>query len=132
MIYGIGTDIVNIERITALYKKDPHRLVQRILGQSEQKIIAQIKLESKKVEYLAKRFAGKEAVSKALGTGIAHGLNFADIEILNNDEGQPYVKINQSAAVSKKIQDSQIQISLSDDAPFAVAFVVIERYSQPR
>lgn len=127
MIYGIGTDIVNIERIAALYKKDKERLLRKILSETEQEIIAKIKLESQQIGYLAKRFAGKEAVAKALGTGIAGGLNFSDIEILNNDKGQPYVNINNNLATRQKIISEQIKISLSDDSPFAVAFVVIER-----
>ena len=127
MIYGIGTDIVNIDRIAKIYQKDRERFIRKILSESEQSIISKIKLESRQIEYLAKRFAGKEAVSKALGTGIADGLSFADIEILNNDKGQPYVRINNEDILSDEIKQSQIKISLSDDAPFAVAFVVIER-----
>ena len=127
MIYGIGTDIVNIDRIAKIYQKDRERFIRKILSESEQSIISKIKLESRQIEYLAKRFAGKEAVSKALGTGIADGLSFADIEILNNDKGQPYVRINNEDILSDEIKQSQIKISLSDDAPFAVTFVVIER-----
>lgn len=126
MIVGIGTDIVNIDRIAKIYKKDSKRFVEKFLSKSEQEALAKINLESKQIEYLAKRFAGKEAVSKAIGSGIADGLNFADIEILNKDSGQPYVIINSKAQISKKIESSQIQISLSDDYPFAVAFVIIE------
>lgn len=127
MIYGIGTDIVNIERIVALYKKDKDRFLLKILSEAEREMLSKIKLESQQIGYLAKRFAGKEAVSKALGTGIADGLNFSDIEILNNDKGQPYVNINNNILTDKEITSEQIKISLSDDAPFAVAFVVIER-----
>lgn len=127
MIYGIGTDIVNIDRIAKIYQKDKERFIRKILSESEQSIISKIKLESKQIEYLAKRFAGKEAVSKALGTGIADGLSFADIEILNNDKGQPYVRINNEDILDDEIKQSQIKISLSDDTPFAVAFVIIER-----
>lgn len=121
MISGIGTDIVHIKRIEALLTKYGDRFVNRILSKSE---IVQFRIKNS-VLYLARRFAGKEAFFKAIGTGIGKPLRFSDITISNDDLGKPEIKIEdvEKGKLIKKY--SNIHISLSDDYPVAIAFVVV-------
>lgn len=120
MIYGIGTDIVNILRIEKIFNKDPSSLISRILSHKEQQVLDGITDNARKVSYLAKRFAGKEALSKALGSGIGKDIAFKDISILNDSNGKPFMQLDRVLEEQVKID-----ISLSDDYPFALAFVVI-------
>lgn len=122
MIKGIGTDIVNIERIESTYAKEPEKFVARLLSAGEQERFYQLPPKSK-MGYLAKRFAAKEAVAKALGTGIGEEISFNEIEILNDSSGRPFVTLLNAAGADTDA--SKIMISLTDDKPFAVAFVVI-------
>ena len=122
MIFGVGTDIVQIPRIEGLIDKYDDAFKNKILHEAELLLLQKLPL-NKHASFLAKRFAAKEAVSKALGKGIGRGLKFQDIIVLNNEFGTPYVVIN-----SKNPQDmgkQQIFLSLSDDYPVAIAFVVI-------
>lgn len=140
MIIGIGTDIVQIPRIEHIVNKYGILFQTRILSLKELEQFNQLP-ESKKMRYLAKRFAAKEAVSKALGTGIADGLKFRDIGIYNDEAGKPYVEINplmvelinrnrQKNGQSREakgisVANLVIHLSISDDYPVAVAFAVI-------
>ena len=123
-IIGIGTDIVNIDRINSVFQKYGDNFLKKNFH--EQEILNFNKLpEDKKIGYLAKRFAAKEAVAKAFGFGIGSALAFRDVAILNDGSGRPYVDIKKT-----KIPDFDkynFQISMSDDDPFAVAFVIISR-----
>ena len=125
-IFGIGTDIVNISRIEKLIKKDGIKFKKRIFTLKEIKY-CQIKKNS--VSYFAKRYAAKEALSKALGTGIRNGINFKDIEIINDTLGKPKINLKGSTAsfLKKKIKKKKyfIYLSLSDDKPWAQATVLI-------
>lgn len=141
MIIGIGTDIVQIPRIEHIVNKYGSLFQTRILAFKELEQFHQLP-EAKKVRYLAKRFAAKEAVSKALGTGIADGLQFRDICIYNDEAGKPYVEINPFIVelISKNRQKNDpsykemkglnafkpmIHLSISDDYPVAIAFAVV-------
>jgi holo-[acyl-carrier protein] synthase len=121
-VIGIGTDIVNIERIERIFEKFGQSFVDKNFHELEIKQFNLLKKESK-CAYLAKRFAGKEAVAKALGEGVGKNLSFKDIAIINDELGAPKVMI--SAVVYPGIDKYKFHISLSDDYPFAVAFVVI-------
>lgn len=114
-ILGIGTDVVQIPRIEAIFNKYGQKFVAKILSSAEQ--------ESGNItsSYLAKRFAGKEAVAKALGFGIGKSLRFNEISIINNIYGKPEVVITKYDIM----KDIKIDISLSDDYPIALAFVII-------
>ncbi len=126
MILGIGTDIISIERIENLLKEFGDKFVNRIL--SEEEIAIYNGKKSNKINYLAKRFAGKEAFSKAYGTGIGSEISFKDISILNDEKGKPYIKIIEKSNISKFFSDKKIYVSLSDDkiSNTALAFCVIE------
>lgn len=128
MIYGIGTDVV---QVTRLEKSTDflNRFIKRTLTVEEEQIMERRALSSTKLRalFVAKRFAGKEAVVKALGTGFRDGLFLSDIEITNDSFGRPIVKLKGGALnVAKKQGIKTIHISLSDDYPMATAFAVAE------
>ena len=124
-IFGIGTDIVNIKRMEKSIKKY-NKFKNKIFSEKEIKYC-----ESKKnpSSYYAKRYAAKEAFSKALGTGIRSGINFKNIEVSNNSQGKPSIllKGNVSNFLKKKVKNKKyyIYLSLSDDKPWAQATVII-------
>ncbi len=124
MIKGIGTDIVEIDRIKSAIERLGDKFVQRILTVNEQQIFQE---HHQPIAYLAKRFAAKEAVAKALGTGIAKGVGFQQIETFNEASGEPKVRLMDSAL---ELQSSKgvthIHLSLSDEQRYAVAYVVLE------
>lgn len=124
MIVGIGTDIVEIKRITKLLSKRKKSFVERILSSSEmQEYDAQMHPE----KYLAKRWAAKEAVSKALGTGITQGVAFTDITVGHLESGQPVIMLEgKTAEISNQKNISRWSISISDEKQHAIAFVVAE------
>ena len=124
IIYGIGTDIVSIDRIkNPLKNKD---FLKRIYNKKE--ITKCTNINSSK-NCFAKRFAAKEAFSKALGTGISKGINFNEIVILNKKSGKPYISIvgNTKKIFNKKFKGKKpkVSLSLSDESKYAVAFVTI-------
>ena len=129
MIFGIGTDILEISRIDKILKKYNQTFVGRIFGTNEIKIIEN---KSKNISlFLGKRFAAKEAVWKALSPKRGDGLVFKEIEILNNLNGKPYLFF--SGRTQKYIMNKEIElnkklifnISISDEPPYVLAFVVI-------
>ena len=123
-IYGIGTDIVSIERIRKSLKNK--NFYKRVFNEKE---IAKCKRTINICNCYAKRFAAKEAFSKAIGTGISRGINFDEIIVYNIKSGKPTIKLlgNTKKIVNKILNKKKISIflSLSDDKPFAVATVVI-------
>ena len=123
-IFGIGTDIANINRLKKSLKNK--RFINKIFNTNE---IKKCNANINKANCFAKRFAAKEAFSKALGTGISKGLNFNEIIVHNIKSGKPSIKLlgNTKKIVHKIVKKSKFNIflSLSDDKPFAVATVVI-------
>ena len=123
-IFGIGTDIVSVDRIKNSLKNK--KIVGRIFNEKE---ILKCKKNNNSVNCYAKRFAAKEAFSKALGTGISNGINFNEIVVLNKKSGKPYISIiGQTKKILKKKfkrKKSKISLSLSDEKKYAVAFVTI-------
>jgi holo-[acyl-carrier protein] synthase len=123
-IVGIGTDIVEIERIREQRERLGDRLARRVLTESE--LITY--LQSKQPErFLAKRFAAKEAAAKALGTGIGRGVSFQHIHIDNDDNGAPLIRFTDGAlARLEQLTGSRGFISIADEKHYAVATVVLE------
>ena len=123
-IYGIGTDVVNINRIKNSLKNK--NFISRLFNKNE---IKKCNDQINKANCYAKRFAAKEAFSKAIGTGISKGINFDEIIVYNIKSGKPGIRLlgNTKKKVNKIINKKKINIflSLSDDKPFAVATVVI-------
>jgi len=123
-IYGIGTDIANINRIKKSLKNK--NFINRLFSKNE---VKRCNNQINKANCYAKRFAAKEAFSKAIGTGIAKGINFNEIIVHNIKSGKPNIKLlgNTKKTVNKILNKKKFNIflSLSDDKPFAVATVVI-------
>jgi len=125
-IFGIGTDIVNIKRIEKTILKKGDLFKKKIFSKNEIKYCEKKKKPS---SFYAKRYAAKEALSKALGTGIRKDVTFQNIEILNDKYGKPSIilKAETKSFLKKKIKAKQysIHLSLSDDEPWAHATVII-------
>jgi holo-[acyl-carrier protein] synthase len=123
-IYGIGTDIVSVDRIKKSLKNND--FISRIFSKQE---ITKCKKLSNLNNCYAKRFAAKEAFSKALGTGISKGIKFNEIIILNEKNGKPFIKVvGDTKKIIEKIfkkKKSSISLTLSDEKKYAVAFVTI-------
>lgn len=125
-VIGLGTDIVNINRIKKIYSKYGNQFLNKILTESEKK--SEKKLSRfNNVSTIAKRFAAKEAISKAIGYGFSNGIHFKDIEIYNDESGKPYANLNGKAKtiVNKISKKYNIFLTLSDDKPWAVATALI-------
>ena len=123
MVMGVGTDIVEIARIDDATSRQGLKFVQRILCANE---FEQYQSKSNSSAFLAKRFAAKEAIAKALGTGIGNGVSFQDIEIHNNAKGAPQVKVTRGAAkVLTEMGASKVLLSLSDEKEYALAYAVL-------
>ena len=123
-IFGIGTDIIKTSRIKKIIKKK--LFLKRLFNELE---ITKCSNTKNYINCYAKRFAAKEAFSKALGTGISKGINFNEIIILNKKSGKPYISIigQTKKTLNKKFKrkKSIISLSLSDEKKYAVAFVTI-------
>ena len=125
-IFGIGTDIVNIKRMEKSIKRNGVVFKNKIFSKNE---INYCEKKKNPFPFYAKRFAAKEALSKALGTGIRKGINFKNIEVYNDNFGKPSIQLKGSTAdfLKKKIKTRKysIYLSLSDDLPWAQATVII-------
>ncbi|AWB67069.1 holo-ACP synthase [Saccharobesus litoralis] len=122
-IIGLGTDIAEIARFD---NKQSERLAKRVLTSNE---LVQYQQHAQPHRFLAKRFAAKEAASKALGTGIAQGVTFHDFEIHNNELGAPILTVSgQAAQIAQARSQSAVSwlLSLSDEKHYTVATVVLE------
>ena len=122
MIIGVGTDIVEVDRIRKAFSRRPEKFRRKILAAEE---IEKTPV-TKEIEYLAKRFAAKEAISKVLGTGMQFGVSFRDILILTDlKTGQPLVELKgQAKQQASKKGINRILISISDEKDYAMAFAV--------
>lgn len=121
MIFGIGIDIVEIDRIESILDRKGLRFIDEILSDKEKVIYLNEK--NKSLEFIAGRFSGKEAVSKALGTGINKQLNWKEIEILNLKSGKPFINVTSNYWKDK---DFIYHISISHSKNIAIAEVIIE------
>lgn len=135
MILGLGTDIVNIQRIEKLVKKFGEGFYKKILSEDELKRLSEIKNVNEnrgKTIYCAKRFCAKEAFAKALGVGLGRGINFADISVLNDILGKPIIEFSAQGGEfvrqlfkKKSLDELKFNVSISDDYPFANAVVIV-------
>ncbi|MBO1924120.1 holo-ACP synthase [Thiomicrorhabdus sp. 6S3-12] len=124
MIVGVGTDIVENVRIAQLFQKQGERFARRLLSDDEWQDFSASQFPE---SFLAKRWALKEAVAKALGTGIAQGVTFEQMTIAHHAGGQPYLILSGAAQErAQQIQADNWQISVSDEKHYCVAFVVAQ------
>ncbi len=123
---GIGVDIIENKRIKSLLKNQI--FLKRTFSKKEILISKKI---LNKTNFFSKRFAAKESLAKALGTGFRNNLNFNDIEILNDKLGKPYYfvnsKIKKLIKKKKKIQKFELFLSISDEKDYSVAFTIIQK-----
>ena len=125
-IFGIGTDIVNVDRVkNSLKNKD---FIKRIFNKKE---IQKCKKINHSNNCYAKRFAAKEAFSKATGFGISENLHFKNIEIKSNKRGKPSINLNKSTVLFLKkkfgVKSFKTNLSLSDEKNYSIAYVIIEK-----
>lgn len=129
MIIGIGTDLVDIGRIQSLMEKEQSIFVQRLLSERETEMWSFMVGKRRKAEWIAGRFAAKEALAKALNTEVAGMLRFAEIEILPEPSGKPRVVLSpelEKLAVAFHQAPIQIHLSITHTASTAGAFAVVE------
>jgi holo-[acyl-carrier protein] synthase len=142
MIIGVGCDLVMLDRMRAIFDRWGDRLVDRILGPAERDVFRSrfgtltnddhsalahsSGRRARAVSYLAKRFAGKEAVGKALGCGLARPMGLHCLELLNDAKGAPLVQTHGSLATHIAERGWRIHVSLSDERDIVQAFAVVE------
>ena len=120
---AVGTDILRVQRIEATVSRLGVRVVRRILTPAERREYAASRQPQR---LLAKRFAAKEAVAKALGTGIGRGVSWQDIGIGHDDSGAPCVILSGGALrVATERGGQRVELSLADEAEYVVAFAVL-------
>ena len=125
MIYGIGIDLCSIRRVQNI--KDLNKFANKILTSDEIEYLDTLD-QKNSVNYLAKQFAAKEALSKAIGTGLTGDVKLNLIEIDRDQSGKPYIKMNNHMkTLLSKIGVNSTFVSLADDSDFAVATVILER-----
>ena len=123
MIYGIGIDVLQLERIQRVYEKYGEHFVERLLLPDEER---QFRRTARPARFLAMRFAGKEAVVKAMGTGFAHGMWIRDIGIVQNSWGKPEVIYSgRGQQMREKLGIGDSHITLTDEAGLVVAVAVL-------
>ncbi|GGY45159.1 holo-[acyl-carrier-protein] synthase [Bacterioplanes sanyensis] len=122
-VVGVGTDLLDARRIEQAYQRRGQRLIERFLTPAEQALWYQ---RHQSLNFVAKQFAAKEALAKALGTGIAKGVGFQQLQILRAPDGAPQVTL--SGAALQRLQQLQGQrawVSLSDEGHWVQAFAVV-------
>ena len=129
MIYGIGTDIIRIQRIEAALERNGERFAEKILGPLELEKYHRRKQQvaARGLRFLATRFAAKEAFSKAIGLGIRMPMTWRAMQTLNAPSGQPIVVA--SGALKEFMESNRLtaQVSITDETDYAVAFVIVEK-----
>jgi holo-[acyl-carrier protein] synthase len=129
MIYGIGTDIVRISRIEAALQRNGEAFAERILGPDElveyRKRTA--KVETRGIRFIGTRFAAKEAFAKAIGLGMREPMNWHAMQVLNNAAGKPCVATSGALTEFMEQNGLHAQVSITDEAEYAVAFVIVEK-----
>lgn len=124
MIYGIGTDIVSVQRIGQLLSRHPERSAAHLLHPAEQ-----LEMQSAPAadRFVAKRFAAKEALAKALGTGLCAPVLLPAIRVEHDGLGKPFFSFESELAEWIRQRSLQIHLSITDEVDHAVAFVVVEK-----
>jgi holo-[acyl-carrier protein] synthase len=125
MIFGIGTDVVQLERVSAVYERHGEHFVRRLLLPEEEAIFRRSK---RPVRFLAMRFAAKEAIVKALGTGFSHGMWIRDTGFIQNSWGRPEVIWSARGRERRdELGAGEGHITLTDEAGLIVAVAVLMR-----
>lgn len=124
MIYGIGTDIVAVARLRGMWERHGDRALDKLLAPQE---IADFSKAADKGRFLAKRFAAKEAFSKAFGTGVRPPATLSAIAVAHDDLGKPILECYGQLAEVLKNKNLKAHLSISDEAEYALAYVILEQ-----
>jgi holo-[acyl-carrier protein] synthase len=124
MIVGIGTDIASVARVSRLFERHGQRALEKLLAPSEIDEFAKVRDQAR---FLAKRFAAKEALGKALGIGVAAPATLPNIAVIHDDLGKPVFSYAPVLAAYLDERALVAHLSISDETEYAVAFVVVER-----
>ncbi|PCJ20902.1 MAG: holo-ACP synthase [Gammaproteobacteria bacterium] len=125
MIVGIGTDIIQVDRIQQIWSRIGQRFAQRILTVAE---LEEFETKKNKAAFLAKRFSAKEAIAKALGTGIAKGVTFQNVGVGHDELGKPLILLSGAALdLANRLEISHHHLSITDEREYVVSFAVFER-----
>src|SRR5574343_98826 len=124
MIYGIGTDIVAVARLRGMWERHGDRVLEKLLALQE---IKEFATAADKGRFLAKRFAAKEAFSKALGTGVRPPATLPAIVVVHDDLGKPVLDFAPKLSALLQVKNLQAHLSISDEADYAVAYVILEQ-----
>jgi holo-[acyl-carrier protein] synthase len=129
MIFGVGTDIIQITRIEAALARKGERFAEKILGPEELEKYKRrkAKVAARGIRFLATRFAAKEAFSKAIGLGMRMPMTWRAVQVLNAPSGKPIAVTSGALKEFMKKNGLTIQISITDEADYAVAFVIVEK-----
>ncbi|NEX62773.1 holo-ACP synthase [Noviherbaspirillum galbum] len=129
MIYGIGTDIIQIPRIEAALARHGDRFAERILGPEEMEkyLRRKSKVEARGIRFLATRFAAKEAFSKAIGLGMRMPMTWRAMQTLNAPSGKPVAVTSGTLKEFMEQHGLTAQVSITDESDYAVAFVIVEK-----
>ena len=129
MIFGIGTDIIRIDRIAAAVARHGDRFAGKILGPQEMEkyLRRKAKVEARGIRFLATRFAAKEAFSKAIGLGMRMPMTWRAVQFVNVPSGKPVVVTSGGLTAFMQEHGIAAQVSLTDEAEYAVAFVIVEK-----
>ena len=125
MIFGIGTDIVEIKRIQAMTSLD--KFASKILSHNEKEFYDSL-TNQKQIVYISKQFAAKEAIAKAIGTGIRNDTHFKNIEILRDKNGAPiFNALNKLEKIISDLGITKTHVSLADERDYAIAIAILEK-----
>lgn len=129
MIYGIGTDIIQISRIEAALARNGERFAEKILGPDELEKYRRrkAKVEARGVRFLATRFAAKEAFSKAIALGMRMPMTWRAMQTLNAPSGKPVAVTTGALKDFMEQNGLTAQVSITDESDYAVAFVIVEK-----
>ena len=134
MIYGIGTDLCDIRRITATVGRRGDRFAERVLGAAELQVYhaRRARTTGRGLRFLATRFSAKEAFSKAIGLGMRMPMTWRACEILNAASGKPEIRLNGALAEWFAARGLRAHVSVSDESDYAAAYVVVEHEETQR
>ena len=133
MIYGVGTDICDVRRITATFRRRGERFAEKVLGPHEIEVFRQrlAKVEARGLSYLATRFSAKEAFSKAIGMGMRMPMTWRDCEVVKAPSGQPQIRLHGALAAWFDARGLRAHLSVTDETDYAASFVVVEQDENP-
>jgi holo-[acyl-carrier protein] synthase len=128
MIYGIGTDIIDIRRLRATVERRGERFAEKVLGETELAVYRarRARVAQRGLSFLATRFSAKEAFSKAIGLGLRMPMTWRACEIVNVAGGQPTIRLHGALAEWFAQRRLRAHVSVSDESDYAAAFVVVE------